>query len=104
MGIAGIAKLWLAVRPIKRIKEARQRKKELTSEQLEIEPTEEKDMGFLFEVVKGGVRHGLTAAGLVLVNGGLATQDEVNVAVGAVMTLVGFGFSVYRKWRRSRES
>lgn len=102
-----IAKLWLAVKPIKRIKERRRRKKlersgVQTSELVELEEDESMDKGFIWEIVKGTVRHSLTAAGVVFVNAGVATSDEVNMAVGALMTIVGFGFSVYRKWRRSR--
>ena len=60
----------------------------------------ETEMGFGIEVLKGAVRHALTAFGLVAVNAGYASEDEVQAAVGALVTLVGFGWSVYRKWAR----
>jgi len=52
------------------------------------------------EVFKGALRHSLTAFGLLFVNSGLAAQDDVNAAVGAVGILLGFAWSVFRKWRR----
>lgn len=65
---------------------------------------EEEHVNFIWNTIKGAVRHGLTAGGGVLVSNGLATQDEASSAVGAAMALVGFGFSVYRKYRRNKET
>lgn len=48
-------------------------------------------------VVQGIVRHVVVGYGATLVHQGLATQDQVNQAVGAVMVLVGVGFSIYDK-------
>ena len=49
------------------------------------------------DVLTGIIRHLGTFGGGYLVTDGLATQDEVTAAVGALVTLVGFGWSVYSK-------
>lgn len=71
-----------------------------------IENVEDREMNgnLIWNIVKGAVRHALTAGGGVLVSAGFASQDEVSAAVGAVMTLVGLGFSVARKWMRSKRT
>jgi hypothetical protein len=43
------------------------------------------------------IRHGLTAVGGVLVGAGYLSNGDVEVAVGAIMTLVGVAMSVYDK-------
>jgi len=86
IGVGGAVKLWLLIKPIRRIKAFRNK--------------EAKEVGLVKEIGLGAVRHLLTGLGLVFANTGLATGDEVQAAVAALVTLVGFGWSVYRKWRR----
>ena len=45
------------------------------------------------------IRHGLTFAGGAMVTNGMATDADVNSGVGAVMTLIGLGWSFVRKYR-----
>lgn len=52
------------------------------------------------EVITGIIRHLATFGGGFLTAEGVATADEVNMAVGAIVTLVGFAFSVYDKKKR----
>ena len=54
----------------------------------------------MFEFVLGLIRHGLTAAGGWLVSAGVATGEEATTLSGAVITLIGLGWSFYRKWKR----
>ena len=56
---------------------------------------------FAGEVFKGAVRHALTGVGLVAVNAGYASEDELTSAIGAAGVLAGFAWSVFRKWRRA---
>lgn len=48
-------------------------------------------------ILAGFVRHGLTSAGGSLVARGLMTASQLDVAVGAVMTLVGVVLSAVTK-------
>ena len=45
------------------------------------------------------LRHGLTYGGGFLTSAGVATVDETNVAAGAIVTLIGIGWSWMRKYR-----
>ena len=45
----------------------------------------------------GILRHVLTAAGGALVTNGILTGGQLQDAVGAVVVLVGIGFSLYNK-------
>lgn len=47
-------------------------------------------------------RHGLTSAGGALVARGLASQQDGDTAIGAIMFLIGFFHSVYVKWKASQ--
>ena len=42
------------------------------------------------------IRHGLSAAGGFLVAKGMVTLDQVNEIAGAVITLAGIGWSVFK--------
>jgi hypothetical protein len=123
MDIVTAIKMWMLFRPDKKFKEWRRRRRleklppetasnvekvlarDTTddvfaiSEAVGIEK-EEQNVDMIWEVVKGGVRHGLTAGGGILVTQGLTTQSELEAAIGGVLAIVGFGFSAYRKWRR----
>jgi hypothetical protein len=43
------------------------------------------------------LRHLLTFAGGFIASSGYATTDEINLAIGAVVTLVGTGWSIWAK-------
>ena len=58
----------------------------------------------IFEAVLGMVRHLLTFGGGALITGGIATQTEMDAGIGAVMALIGLGWSWYRKWKRSESN
>lgn len=51
----------------------------------------------MLAVITGVLRHVLTFGGGFLVEDNLASGDEVSLAIGAVITLVGFGWSVFHK-------
>jgi len=108
MSLTAAVKLWTLIKPIKTIKNNRRRKRNEKRRGYEIELTdnspEVQEMGgFAIEVVKGFVRHTATAGGVFMVNAGLASQEQVTAAVGAIVTLVGFFWSGYRKWRRATD-
>ena len=52
-------------------------------------------------MIAGIIRHVLTTLGGGLVTSGTLSGDEVNAVIGAVVTLVGIGWSLYEK-RASR--
>jgi hypothetical protein len=49
------------------------------------------------KTILGVVRHVLTAAGGGLVANGSLTSSDLEAVIGAVITLVGIGWSVYEK-------
>lgn len=49
------------------------------------------------EVALGFLRHVLTFAGGLLVTNGIIGAGEIEVAVGAVVTLIGLGWSIWQK-------
>ena len=49
------------------------------------------------EILLGIIRHLLTASGGVLVTKGLSDPASVEGAVGALVTLIGFGWSILAK-------
>jgi len=53
-----------------------------------------------FETAMALLRHALTAGGGILVTAGLTTADGVDIAAGSVVALIGFGWSVWRKYSR----
>lgn len=53
--------------------------------------------GVVGDVVLGVIRHVVTSAGGGLVAHGLITGNQLNQGVGAVMVLVGIGFSILQK-------
>lgn len=50
----------------------------------------------------GIIRHALTSFGGVLVAKGYLDSGAVEAIVGAAMTLIGAGWSMYRKWKDTR--
>ena len=54
------------------------------------------------EAVLAAVRHLLTAGGGLLVAQGVTEAAAMETAIGAVMTLVGFGWSLWRKYAREK--
>jgi len=53
------------------------------------------------QMITGIIRHVITTAGGALVAGGYIGQDELNLAVGAVITLIGVAWSAWDKKRQS---
>ena len=49
------------------------------------------------EAIMALARHGLTTLGGVLVAQGLASTEEISTVAGAIVGLLGFGWSLYRK-------
>lgn len=54
------------------------------------------------DAILGVIRHLLTSIGGGLVAGGLATQDDLTTAIAAVMTLIGFAWSLWDKKSRQQ--
>jgi len=52
------------------------------------------------ELILAALRHALTAAGVYVVAGGWATEEVWTVVIGAILTLVGYGWSAFRKYQR----
>jgi len=49
------------------------------------------------------IRHALTAAGGVLIMRGYATEGELEIAVGSVIGLVGFGLSIWKNIKAQKK-
>lgn len=60
------------------------------------------DGNLIVEYVLGLVRHGLTTAGGALVTAGVATEADLATGVGAITTILGLGWSWWRKYKRAR--
>lgn len=54
------------------------------------------------EMILGIVRHGLTFGGGFITSAHYATNDDVTTAVGALMTLIGFVWSIIQKVRANQ--
>lgn len=54
--------------------------------------------GIVGNIVLGMLRHGLTSVSGGLVAHGYLTGDQQQQAVGAILTVIGIGFSVYDKY------
>ncbi|HEV2435746.1 MAG TPA: hypothetical protein VG077_07085 [Verrucomicrobiae bacterium] len=57
-----------------------------------------------WQIIQSILRHTLTSGGAVLVTKGLASQSDTDTAVGALMVLIGFGHSLWVKWKASKPS
>lgn len=53
------------------------------------------------DTILGFVRHLLTFGGGFVTSAGFATNDEITIAVSAAVSLIGFGWSVYDKYKRA---
>lgn len=54
----------------------------------------------LFDGIAGLIRHGLTTGAGVLITNGTITEAQGQTGVGAIMALIGIGWSVWDKWGR----
>ena len=61
-----------------------------------------KEQAMLKDVIFGFIRHGLTALGGAAMTKGLASGNEVNDAIGAVMILAGLVWSAIQKAQISK--
>lgn len=57
---------------------------------------------FPFEVFLAGIRHLMTSAGVFVISGGWAEQSQWDEVSLAIISIIGFGWSVSRKWARSK--
>lgn len=55
-------------------------------------------------VVGGLIRHGLTTLGGGLVANGFASDSEMQALIGALITVVGIGFSITQKYLAKRNA
>jgi len=54
------------------------------------------------ETILGILRHILTSAGGCLVADGVVSQSQLNEGVGAIVILIGIGWSIYNKVQHKR--
>ncbi len=52
------------------------------------------------ELILAALRHIMTAGGFFVVSSGLSTETAWEAVTGAVLVLVGFGWSAWRKYAR----
>ena len=57
-------------------------------------------MHLTLEFILGLVRHLMTFGGGALVTDGYVTADDLNTAIGAVCSLIGIAWSMWRKYKR----
>lgn len=88
-----LARLWMVIRPIKRLKERRQAKRARQGL-----PVETVEVPMTNEIVLLVLRHGLTFLG----GAGMFTDNELAQLSAAGATLVGLVWSGYRKWKRAK--
>jgi len=50
------------------------------------------------EAILALIRHGLTVAGGALVTSGMSTESEITTVAGAVVGVIGFAWSLWRKY------
>lgn len=102
-----VAKVWMAVRPIKRLKERRKAKRAEREQVEQASPAEIEEAKFMgSEIIKSLLRHwGSATAGIVVGTGVAGPEDAsvfVNVAIGLVIYLVTQGWSILRKVGRAK--
>ena len=55
------------------------------------------------ELILAALRHAMTAGGVFAVSNGWATDGSWETFTGAVLVVVGFFWSAYRKWARQHD-
>lgn len=111
-----LARLWIAIRPFKRLRERREAKRAAALSAADDHGTvpspedtapatvgaapisQSEDAPMMQEVLTLLIRHGLTFAG----GAGLLADNEYTQLAGAAATIVGLAWSAYRKWARAR--
>lgn len=56
------------------------------------------------ELFLAALRHAMTAGGVYAVSSGWATEESWTTLAGAVITIVGFGWSAWRKYARELDA
>ncbi len=56
------------------------------------------------ETILALIRHGLTAFGGLLVSSGLAAEGDIETVAGAAVVIIGFSWSLWRKWDRKNKT
>ncbi len=56
------------------------------------------------ELFLASLRHALTAAGVYVTAAGVTDADGWSQFTGAVLVIVGFGWSAWRKWNRQQRT
>jgi hypothetical protein len=86
-----VAKLWLLIKPIKRIRERRRAKRaEFSNQEVPVNP-------IVFQILLALLRHAMTA----LAPFGVTVSDDWMVqTITVIVGLVGFGWSVARKLKK----
>jgi hypothetical protein len=100
MDVVTAVKIWLAVRPIKRLKERRRAKRAAAAASGSSTPPEETAMNanVLTQIVLGVLRHAMTALAPL----GFAVSDDGLVQIaGVIVTAIGLAWSAMRKVNRA---
>lgn len=59
----------------------------------------------MFEKIMGLLlRHGIAGWGVVLADDGLMTEDDLQLVIGAAMTIFGIAWSVFEKWMARKKT
>jgi hypothetical protein len=91
------AKLWMAIRPIKRLKERRKAKK--AGQALPAEAEVSMNSTVLTQIVLMFLRHAMTALGPL----GVTMTDDALMQIAAVLvTVLGLGWSAMRKLKAAK--
>lgn len=100
MASAELVKLWLAIRPVRRLRLAIARRKLRRAlargENPNIHQLED-EAAMNTEQILGIARHVLTTLGGGLVSAGLVSADDLNTVVGALVVVAGSVWSWYAK-------
>lgn len=56
------------------------------------------------EIFLAALRHSMTSMGVFVVHGGWAEQSNWDEVSLAVVTMVGFGWSIWRKYHRTQRA
>lgn len=60
-------------------------------------------MQVLTAIIGGFIRHMITTYGGVLITNGVISESDISLATGAIATLIGIGWSVYKKLQENKE-